>query len=982
MKRAPKSDLERRFVSNLRGALSYLLGEPDKETATEYHYSTDDGRVEVVVSGPTDKIGMFIRRRDGASGVGLELLPYVGAKESDLAGWLADGTEDAADGEEPVIVRPVNEPSSAPRFREIISRLEPDDGRIAAYLASRNLVGDPKDLGLFLERSRRSTRNMVVPATDEDGNILAVQTLALDSKGVPSVDPDGKKLRRTYSGRVGWTADAAYRIPAIEGSLRATVLVEGSEDAIAVRSAGWNGRVVAVLGKGNAKRFDPEYGAVILLLDSDVVDADAGKYQLALERKGHDVSVAKLTEAESDPADMVAANRHSELLAIIDSAPVVNSKLFAVERAVCGDAISFDADGQLMYMAQRREIAKDLGVSVALVDNVRASMRGTNAIGEQADDDAKRPSSVMHDPDPCVDPVDGAELIFDIARRIEDHVIFPGDVGANLSLGVSPQALACATFAVMTHSFPEFDPDGGMDGSPFQHAPRLSVSGPTTNCGKSTLGDTIECLARRSWTVINPTPAIMFRQLERLRPTTIVDEVDQSSLVSGDNALGSIVASGFQRGRTVPRCQGDDFDIVDFRVFAPMVLIGIGHIPEQIENRSINIVMQRSQRRPKRLNRAARERLLVMSGRCRRWVDDNMAALGRGTDEELFGPEDDGRSDRTWDVWRPLLDVALVAGVIGPVRAAYRAITVKGPRDRIGERLLKAIIQHLADKPDTAATTSTELADVLNADEGAEWMHAGKYGLTANFVGKTLNEFGTYKTDLRTATGPRKVYLVKDIREAAKPYIVEPSAGLDSDDSDYISPLYGEGKSLLRDDNGDKPLVDNEKSVVTSEKTALLQGYDNPEKVTTNSAGADCSHFVVTTKRGKLRQSDDTQVVDNNEESSTCSNVVSKSGETYRENKRQKPDMKPSDPVVTSAKARAVSRASKATDQSVGPLTDNDAAEMHFRLYAAGAKLRAGLSPSVEALITTLTPDQQGMATRLKDAGHDLETVFRERPNA
>ena len=78
-----------------------------------------------------------------------------------------------------------------------------------------------------------------------------VQVLQLDAQGFPALGPDGKKRRLTVPAVVGWKKIAAFRIPGERAEL---VLVEGVEDASAMRCAGWRGplRVTRIPTRGSA----------------------------------------------------------------------------------------------------------------------------------------------------------------------------------------------------------------------------------------------------------------------------------------------------------------------------------------------------------------------------------------------------------------------------------------------------------------------------------------------------------------------------------------------------------------------------------------------------------------------------------------------------------------------------------------------------------------------------------------------------------
>ena len=124
-----------------------------------------------------------------------------------------------------------------------------DDGRIAAYLAGRRL---PAELAQHLRLARLDNGRSALAAFAGSANeTLAVQVLALDADGKPQTDAAGKKVRRTFASVRGWAATSAWHLAAVAGAdANEIALVEGVEDALALRTAGWSGAIAAVLGKG------------------------------------------------------------------------------------------------------------------------------------------------------------------------------------------------------------------------------------------------------------------------------------------------------------------------------------------------------------------------------------------------------------------------------------------------------------------------------------------------------------------------------------------------------------------------------------------------------------------------------------------------------------------------------------------------------------------------------------------------------------
>jgi hypothetical protein len=127
-----------------------------------------------------------------------------------------------------------------------------------------------------------------------------------------------------------------------------------------------------------------------------------------------------------------------------------------------------------------------------------------------------------------------------------------------------------------------------------QQTPYLSISSPERGCGKSRLMEVLELLVARPWMIVNPSEAVLFRQVSKHRPTLLWDEIDTvfaprtAQYHEGHRAL---LDQGHRRFGRVPRFIGDD--VVEFSVFCAKVLAGIGSLPDTIASRSIPIRLQR-----------------------------------------------------------------------------------------------------------------------------------------------------------------------------------------------------------------------------------------------------------------------------------------------------------------------------------------------------------------------------------------------------
>ena len=259
-----------------------------------------------------------------------------------------------------------NEARSAPIFHEMLATARDDDGRIERYLAGRGLPGMAHHVRLVTMKGGRL--GMAAIAVDTViGDPLALQVLPIDSLGRPAVVA-GKKVRRTYAAIRGWSRDAAFTLPALEGGRAEVVMCEGTEDALSVRAAGWTGTVVATLGKGNIAHHSPPGTTVILLFDGDVAQHEIDDALEAHRRANRTVRIARLP-VDTDPNDMLQAGRGAELLELLTGAEAKESTVVEIEKALL--SFPFDGKGHARYMAERRDLAKRLKVRADYLDQVR-----------------------------------------------------------------------------------------------------------------------------------------------------------------------------------------------------------------------------------------------------------------------------------------------------------------------------------------------------------------------------------------------------------------------------------------------------------------------------------------------------------------------------------------------------------------------------------------------------------------------------------
>lgn len=382
-------------------------------------------------------------------------------------------------------------------------------------------------------------------------------------------------------------------------------------------------------------------------------------------------------------------------------------------------------------------------------------------------------SIVDPDPEPAADPVDGAQLLQDVADLLSRHVVLPAH-GAN----------TVALWALTSHVY-----------DAFTYTPRLLIASPVMRSGKSLLLRLVAALVARPLTTEGISAAALFRVIEAARPTILADEADtflvpRRGASESSEALRGVVNSGHQKGGRIVRCEGENHEPVAYSTFAPMVLAMIGRPPATILDRSIVVPMRRRAQDEHveriRPGRTLREQHEGMVRRCRRWADDHRDVLA-----EVEPAIPAGLNDRQADCWWSLLAVADAVGGPWPVLAREAAVALsKAPADdEVAAIHLLADLRDVFGAVDRLATAEV-LRGLLAIDSApwATWHHGGP--LTAHGLARLLRPFDVKPRNFRMASrGVLKGYLRDDFEDCWRRYLGTPPAQA----ATPLQPLHGKG---------------------------------------------------------------------------------------------------------------------------------------------------------------------------------------------
>lgn len=295
--------------------------------------------------------------------------------------------------------------------------------------------------------------------------------------------------------------------------------------------------------------------------------------------------------------------------------------------------------------------------------------------------------------------------------------------------------------------------------SAFETFGRLAFMADDYKCGKTRAMDITALLTARPESIADPTGPVVTALISRNNPTLTIDECDTIFGVNGSasayRTLRGILNIGYKVGANIPRVSKG---IPVFNaVYGPVIMAGVGHLPESLATRAIVVRMRR--RRPEQpcdmyfprqhaaMGRAIGLSLGAWAGSVATEVRDSWAEYPAGI------------QDRDAEVWDSILRMADAAGGEWPARAAAAAVEfVQGQQ---AEPSLSPAQQLLSDLRDVwpagqANAGSAALLDSLKAIPGSSYATVWPDGQRAQReLSAQLATFGISPTKVKV--GPASV---------------------------------------------------------------------------------------------------------------------------------------------------------------------------------------------------------------------------------
>jgi hypothetical protein len=303
--------------------------------------------------------------------------------------------------------------------------------------------------------------------------------------------------------------------------------------------------------------------------------------------------------------------------------------------------------------------------------------------------------SIRPEEEPWPEAVGAAELLAEIETKFRRYVVVSDAIAAATTLWV------VFTYVVEIAT----------------HAPKLLYYSPERDAGKSTALGALRHMVQRPHAAVEATGAAIYRVVDRLKPTLLLDEADK--LFRRNSVIAHVINTSWTNsGQRIPRV-GPGGVVVEFDPYGTQAIAmkGLG-LPDTTLSRCIACMLW-----PKLPGEVVDDFTYLddaefgtLRRKLSRWAVDNAAALRDANPEPAAG-----FNNRVRQNWRTLLAIADLAGEGWPKRARAAALELRAddnaePSD--GIKALAVMARLLRGKKEI---TSAEVVAALTADPTSEW---------------------------------------------------------------------------------------------------------------------------------------------------------------------------------------------------------------------------------------------------------------------
>jgi len=341
-----------------------------------------------------------------------------------------------------------------------------------------------------------------------------------------------------------------------------------------------------------------------------------------------------------------------------------------------------------------------------------------------------------------------AELLDGIADVIKRHMVIHEHMANTIALWI-----------VLTYVYDHFD-----------ICPILAIQSPDKRCGKTNLLSIIARFVHNVLSASNITPAVIFRVIEKYKPTLLIDEGD--TFIHNNDMLRGVLNSGHMKTGAAMRCVGKDHDPKTFSTWSPKVIALIGKLPATLSDRSITIKLQRKTKADSVPRFRVTPEIASIKRKLMRWASDNSAALIEAHANSVSVPS--SLNDRQADNWEPLLIIAALAGDewIAKAKDAALYLNPTSDDDETPAIMLLQDVKVIFESNNSKKIPTVEIIHSLIDLEHRPW---GEYKngqrISPREIATLLKPFGITPKAIRGGDKVFKGYEADDFKDAFERYL-------------------------------------------------------------------------------------------------------------------------------------------------------------------------------------------------------------------
>jgi hypothetical protein len=300
--------------------------------------------------------------------------------------------------------------------------------------------------------------------------------------------------------------------------------------------------------------------------------------------------------------------------------------------------------------------------------------------------------------EPWSEPVKTEALLTDVLAQFRRYVIVHDDAGE--------LAIILWIFFAWAHA------DVAV------HSPLLVLNSAEGDTGKTTAAGVIKFLTPRAYSGAELTGPTLYRFVDHVRPTLIIDDADRLLIRRPD--LVHIINVSWTRGTKIARQERINGHLITrwFDPFCPKLIAGVNvQLHKTTATRSITIKLwpKLPEEKVEDFDHLDNDEFRTLRRKLARWTADNITVLKEG---RPIMP--DGINNRAANNWKLLLATADSAGGTWPklVRQAATKLSRQRHEPSEGKRLLSIFYDLFAKQ---SMLTSKRVHELLTADPSSEW---------------------------------------------------------------------------------------------------------------------------------------------------------------------------------------------------------------------------------------------------------------------